>query len=78
MRHLGENGAAFVLANEVAPLLDESYKTDAFWTGFSWSTDIDSEPSGARVYRQHIDAAENEWADLGVTPLVNGYSWGGI
>ncbi|MCZ6759128.1 MAG: SUMF1/EgtB/PvdO family nonheme iron enzyme [Gemmatimonadetes bacterium] len=69
LRDLGENGAAFALAREVAPLLDGDYDVEEFWSGYSWSTDIDSEPAGARVYRQHIDAAEDEWEDLGTTPL---------
>ena len=69
LRDLGDNRAAFVLATEVEPLLDEDVAGEAFWAGISWSVEIGTDPSGAEVYRQAMDAAEDEWEDLGTTPL---------
>jgi hypothetical protein len=69
LRDLGQNRAAFDLAREVAPLLPEESVPDYLWEGYSWSSDINTEPSGARVYRQPINAPEDQWEDLGTTPL---------
>ncbi|VUX56212.1 membrane protein of unknown function [uncultured Woeseiaceae bacterium] len=69
LRDLGEYGSAFALATEVEPLLSEDTSGEDLWAGFSWSTDIKSDPSGAEVFRQPIDAAEDEWESLGTTPL---------
>jgi dienelactone hydrolase len=69
LRDLGENRAAFILATEVEPLLKDDAAATRLWEGFSWASDINSNPAGVRVYRQPIDAAEDEWEDLGTTPL---------
>jgi len=68
LRDLGDFGAAFALASEVAPNLGAESTGDKFWADFSWSADIESDPSGARVYRQNVDAPADEWEDLGTTP----------
>jgi hypothetical protein len=65
----GEFRSAFALASEVGPLLAEDTIPEDMWAGFSWSRDIETEPPGARVYRQPVDAAEDAWEDLGTTPL---------
>ncbi len=65
----GEFGSAFALATEVEPLLARDVIAKDLWAGFSWSADIETDPSGAQVFRQPIDAAEDEWEDLGRTPL---------
>ena len=69
LRDLGEYAAAFALATEVEPLLPKDTSLEDLWAGFSWSADIKTVPSGAQVFRQPIDAAEDEWKDLGTTPL---------
>jgi len=69
LRDLGDNGSAFALATEVEPLLSEDTSGEDLWAGFSWSSDIKSDPSGAEVFRQPMDAAEDEWESLGTTPL---------
>lgn len=69
LRDIGENGSAFALATDVEPLLDEDMAGEDLWAGFSWSADIETDPSGAQVYRQPIDAAKDEWEDLGTAPL---------
>jgi cephalosporin-C deacetylase-like acetyl esterase len=69
LRERGEYAAAFALAAEVAPLLGEESSSEEFWSGFSWGVDIDTAPAGAQVYRQQIDAAAEDWEELGATPL---------
>jgi DNA-binding winged helix-turn-helix (wHTH) protein/dienelactone hydrolase len=66
----GEFGSAFALASEVEPLLAEDAISDEVWDSFSWSSDIETDPTGAPVYRQSVDAAPDEWEDLGITPLT--------
>ena len=65
----GEYGSAFALATEVEPLLAEDIIAEDLWAAFSRSLDIETEPPGAQVYRQSVDAAEDAWEDLGTTPL---------
>ncbi len=60
LRDLGEYGSAFALATEVEPLLAEDISGEDLWAGFSWSADIETDPSGAQVFRQPVDAAEDE------------------
>ena len=69
LRDIGENGSAFALATEVEPLLTDGAATEGLWAEISWSADIDTDPSGAQVFRQPVDAAEDQWEDLGTTPL---------
>ena len=71
LRDVGDYRAAFALATEVEPLLTDDATPEDLWAGFSWAVDIETEPSGARVYRQSIVAEEDKWEDLGTTPLRN-------
>jgi dienelactone hydrolase len=71
LRDLGDYRAAFALATEVEPLLTDDATPEDLWAGLSWAVDIETEPSGARVYRQSIIAGEDKWEDLGTTPLRN-------
>ena len=66
---LGENRAAFNLAAELEPFLTDDADSENIWDGISWSSDIDTMPTGARVYRQSIEAPDDEWEDLGISPL---------
>jgi DNA-binding winged helix-turn-helix (wHTH) protein len=65
----GERSAAFALASEIEPLLPEGTIAEDVWVGFSWSANIETDPSGAQVYRQSFGAAEDAWEDLGTAPL---------
>ena len=69
LRDRGENQAAFILARQIEPLISDNAARDKLWDGISWSTDIDTDPTHVRVYRQIIDSAADEWEDLGTTPL---------
>ena len=70
LQELAEHEAAFTLATEVVPLLADDTVKEDFWSGFSWSSDIETDPPGARVYRQAMDAPADEWEDLGTAPLT--------
>jgi len=67
----GEISSAYALASEVEPLLAENTIAEDLWDRFSWSTNIESIPSGAQVFRQLMDAPEGEWESLGTTPINN-------
>ena len=70
LRDKGDYQSAFALATKLAHLLPASVSEEELWGGFSWSTDIDSEPTGAVVYRQSVDSAGDAWEELGTTPLT--------
>jgi len=69
LRDRGENAAAFKLATEIAPLLAGQVDEADIWAGFSLAVDISTDPAGARLYRQPLDANRDDWEDLGTTPL---------
>ena len=76
LRDLGEYGSAFALATEVEPLLAEDTPREDLWAGFSWSANIETVPSGAQVFRQPIDAAEDEWKVVLIVYRTNRFSIG--
>ena len=39
------------------------------WPKFSWLITIPSDPSGARVFRRAYSARDDQWEELGTTPL---------
>jgi eukaryotic-like serine/threonine-protein kinase len=65
----GEFGAALALASSVERVLPGNPTLAQLWPKFTLTPTIRSEPSGARVYRQLIDAPADDWEFLGVTPL---------
>jgi eukaryotic-like serine/threonine-protein kinase len=69
LRDRGEYAAAFALATEVEPLLGDEASNEDLWKGFSWSAAIETDPAGAQVYRQRVDAVAEDWEELGTTPL---------
>ena len=69
LRDLGKYGEAFLLARDVAASLGDDAPSDEFWTEYSWSTDIETDPPGARVLRQWINSDDSDWETLGLTPL---------
>ncbi len=66
---MGMDRQAMALAREVAAVLPEVNEQESFWSGFSFSIDIDSEPAGASVWRQDFNAPPEEWEYLGETPI---------
>jgi formylglycine-generating enzyme required for sulfatase activity/dienelactone hydrolase len=66
---LGKDIEAFRLARIVAEILPKVNEEESFWADFSWSADIESIPSGAKVWRQSPDDPADEWELLGETPL---------
>lgn len=69
LRDRGEYAAAFALASEVAPHVAGDTAVPELWDRIAWAADVESDPPGARVYRQPADAPEDEWELLGTTPL---------
>jgi dienelactone hydrolase len=65
----GEFAAAFALAHDVEQVLPSEPALANLSPKFSSVVPIGSDPPGARVYRRRIDAPEEEWELLGVTPL---------
>ncbi|MDT8321486.1 MAG: SUMF1/EgtB/PvdO family nonheme iron enzyme [Xanthomonadales bacterium] len=70
LRDRGQYAAAFVLATEVEPHITDDTEAPELWDRISWSADIETDPPGARVYRQLVYAPEDEWELLGTTPLA--------
>ena len=70
-RDAGEYSEAFAIAAKIESLIQDESTREALWTGISWTSPIESEPPGARVFRQSLGAADNDWEDLGTTPLVD-------
>lgn len=65
----GDWEGAFTLAEEVHARLPDELLLEDLWPRFSWVTTIPSEPSGATVYRRAYSASDDEWEELGITPL---------
>ena len=71
LRDAGDYPQAFALAAELLAVIPDGGFDEAFWDEISVVSDINTEPSGARVYRQTVDADPDEWDDMGNTPLAN-------
>ena len=65
----GDYPRAFTLATELLAQLPDGALDDAFWEEISVAAEINTDPPGARVFRQTIDADPDDWEALGVTPL---------
>ena len=63
--------SAYQLATEAAARVPDSRELDNLWTRISWRVTIPSDPPGATVYRQGYDTPNDEWEELGRTPLEN-------
>jgi dienelactone hydrolase len=62
---------AWAMAREIERRTPHSPELARLWPRLSWRVTIKSQPAGARVFRQGYTAAENQWEDLGVTPLAD-------
>ena len=68
----GDWEGAFHLATQVQARLPDNPKLlEDLWPRFSWLTTIPSDPPGATVYRRPYDGSDDDWQELGVTPLEN-------
>ena len=70
--HLVEGGRytdALALAEEVEAVFPEDTTLARLLPQFAFSVPIRTDPPGARVYLQSMDAPEDEWRDLGTTPV---------
>ena len=62
---------AFALAREAQARVPHSRELAELWPRMAWRVTIQSEPAGARVFRQAYGAGTEKWEELGRTPLVN-------
>jgi dienelactone hydrolase len=60
---------AFILAEEAQARVADDPALAELWSRLSYLTDLTSDPPGATVFRRAYGASENEWKELGRTPL---------
>lgn len=65
----GSYAEALALAREVEEAVPGDTALARLWPRFSFTTPIRSDPPGARVYRQSMEAEGDEWELIGQTPL---------
>jgi eukaryotic-like serine/threonine-protein kinase len=63
--------AAWAVVRQMERRSPGSAELRALWPRISWRVTLRSEPEGARVFRQAYTARDDQWEDLGVTPLVD-------
>ena len=69
LRDEGDYPRAFSLAGELLGQIPADGFDDAFWDEISLVADVVTNPPGAKMYRQTIDANADDWELLGTTPL---------
>jgi dienelactone hydrolase len=62
---------AWVAVRQIERRTPDSSELPALWPRISWRVTLRSQPEGARVFRQAYTAPDDQWEDLGVTPLVD-------
>jgi len=63
---------AYTLAKQIEARAPERRELNELWPRISWLVTLESEPSGARVFRRAYDDEDEEgWTALGRTPLVD-------
>jgi eukaryotic-like serine/threonine-protein kinase len=63
--------AAWAVARQIERRTPDSPELSRLWPRISWRVTLRSEPEGARVFRQAYTDPDDQWEDLGVTPLVD-------
>lgn len=70
LRDEGDYPAAFVKAGELLGDVPAAGFDEDFWDEISLVGEAVTEPPGALMYRQSIDADEDEWELIGTTPVA--------
>jgi serine/threonine protein kinase/pimeloyl-ACP methyl ester carboxylesterase len=65
----GDWEAAYGLAKKVQEVIPNDPALSDLWPRFSWLITIPSDPPGAQVFRRAYSASEDNWEELGTTPL---------
>lgn len=65
----GDWEAAFALAEKGQARTPDAAELKELWPRFSWLVTLESDPSGATVFRRGYDSTEADWKELGRTPL---------
>lgn len=63
--------SAYAVAREIGARTPDSPELTELWPRLSWRVTLQTEPKGARVFRQAFNASDSAWEELGVTPLVD-------
>ncbi len=63
--------SAYGLARQAESRVPRSRELAELWPRISWRVTIQSEPAGAKVFRDAYGATDTKWEELGRTPLVN-------
>lgn len=69
LRDEGDYPQAFALAGELLGEIPADGFDDAFWDEISLVASVATDPPGAQMYRQTIDADPEDWVLIGTTPL---------
>jgi eukaryotic-like serine/threonine-protein kinase len=60
---------AYTLTKEAEARVPAARDLTDLWKRFSWRVDIVTDPAGAKVFRRAYDAGQNQWEELGTTPI---------
>ncbi|MEJ2205565.1 MAG: BTAD domain-containing putative transcriptional regulator, partial [Gemmatimonadota bacterium] len=63
--------SAFAMARRIEDRVPDSRALRELWPRLSWRVTLESEPSGARVFRRAYDGEDDAWTEVGRTPLVD-------
>jgi DNA-binding winged helix-turn-helix (wHTH) protein/dienelactone hydrolase len=67
----GDWEEAYAQARQLDAIAPDSAELAALWSSFSLPNAILTDPPGARVFRSAYDAGDDQWEELGVTPLTH-------
>jgi eukaryotic-like serine/threonine-protein kinase len=68
---VGNWAAAFASTAQAQARLGDINELQEIWPRLSWTTTIDSEPRGAKVFLRPYASEESDWKEFGRTPLEN-------
>ena len=61
--------SAYTLTKEAEARVPSDRDLSDLWKRFSWRVDIVTAPAGAKVFRRAYDSGQNQWEELGTTPI---------
>jgi hypothetical protein len=65
----GDWETAYALTKEAEARVPADRNIPDLWKRLSWRVDILTEPAGAKVFRRAYDARQDQWEELGTTPI---------
>ncbi len=61
--------AAYTIAEELDSQVSDDSIRESMWSEVAREMTLDSDPSGATVFRRDYESTESDWKELGVTPV---------